>query len=317
MEDIESEQEENQKLFRLAEIKTIIPFISLFAGAVYFIGFVIVNSFLSNYEHFDDNLLNTKYLISGLLFCLFICPLIGIIHSTFEYKTDESTVLMKSLFNVIHNILLYAIVVSLIMLDRSSLVIKQSLIIHCIFFGYLALRMLYSQVKSCNKFKKPLFILLFAIAIGYHIYTLMWLDLSWSLFFLIVMSGMTFTMILVQVGGGLFQKGQLFMLVFTILATASFFGTSVYDKIPNKFGGNTPIDTDILIKESKRSYFNKIGVPVGENLCFRTEILYSTTEEYIFRLDSNIYIVNKDLFNGFKPLKREKEKESKEKILTK
>jgi hypothetical protein len=111
---------------------------------------------LSQYNLVVDEIINTSYLKTGLLFTILLVPILIILYLNFEEPTDNYLVAKKYFPTFLVNILTYLLMITMILIDYKKLTIAELVIFFIglpidLFTYFLATSFLFKDKKKINK----------------------------------------------------------------------------------------------------------------------------------------------------------------------
>ena len=105
----------------LLKLENSLKLIPAIAGIAYLCGFVVINSYLSKFDFFDESILSAKYLIAGMSYLLLILPLVLIIISNSDYATDNLSKNWIEVLDLLKIILWYSLFFDIITFNSREL----------------------------------------------------------------------------------------------------------------------------------------------------------------------------------------------------
>lgn len=294
---------DDPRVFDLNKFKKIPNNIPYLLGIAYFFGFIIVNSFLVKYNFTSINLLNTEYLIAGIIFSL----IFGSIVLSIYFSNRKQGKLTDSAYDfflpALMRVLVICFATSFITINYNDISDRFTIVINLIVLIYFLLLMLLNTEFAKNKINYNLNIgLRFAYLIFVNIYIFYHCDSCRSLMILCFIVGIGVLIVFSEIFDKTFHKVQAIGLIFIAIVFSSYFGTSVYEDIPRKYGGRRAYKTQLLVESKKLTELKNI-ISVENNLHVDVQILYETEHEYLIKKDSSILVLNKSFFCGSKTLK--------------
>lgn len=291
------------RIFDIKKINRIPNNIPYLLGIAYFFGFIIVNSYLANFNFYSISLLNTEYLIAGLIFSL----IFGAIFFSIYYSNKKPEEITKNAYDFILPALLRVFiityVVSLFTIDydnTGNTIIRIINIIGLFFIFFISILNSQFSVRKINvAFRWGL---IFTYIILSNIFVFFFCESCRVLMIISFVAGIGIIIILSEIIDNKYHKVQMIGLIFIAITFASIFGTSVYEKIPKKYGGGKSYKTDLIIDSKKHNELRKI-LHINNDLYLNAEILFETEKAFLIKKDSSIYILNKSFFGGTKTLK--------------
>lgn len=291
------------RIFSISKLNRIPNNLPYLLGIAYFFGFIIVNSYLSNFNFHSIGLLNTEYLTAGLIFSLIFGALFFSIYYSNknpEYLTDNAydffLPALLRVFSITYSMSLFTIDYVVIGSTISSLIILITI------FFLILITILNSEytVKKMNvAFRGGLMFIYIFLS---NTFVFIFCESCRVLMFIILSAGIGIIIVLSDIIDKKYHKVQIIGLIFIAISFASIFGTFVYDKIPNKYGGGKSYRTDLIIDSGKYIELQKI-LHITNDSYLNVEILFKTEKEFLVRKDSLVYTLNRSFFCGSKSFK--------------
>jgi hypothetical protein len=274
-----------------------VPAITIIA---YVFGFVIVNSYLSNYNIFDDNLFSINYIKAGLLFSLILLPLFIIIFKNYSNPTDNFNISKWELAGLSVNIFSYVCWISVFFVLFGKPSPHISSIIVSVFSGEMLVFLLTTGVpgKSFSQGKKIIYNLIFPVIL---IIILSIYYAHFRYFYAIfIFTAIQFTLFLGQYGDKKITIKDLAISLVLLIFASAFFGKYVYGNLTRTFGGNAPFSAILVLNNNENQLIvNKMLHPSSTQKQINVDILYSTPDKYILKYDSTVAAIDKSLIAGF------------------
>lgn len=291
------------RIFEINKINKIPNNIPYLLGIAYFFGFLIVNSYLSDFNFYSINLLNTEYLIAGIIFSL----IFGTLFFSIYYSNKKPDQITDNEYDfalpALLRIFIITFVISLFTIDYKN---TESIIVKIINFSGI-LYVLYISLLNSKYIVRKLnnairWGLIFLYIIAANIFVFYNSESSRALMTISFISGIGILIILSYIIEKKFHKVQIIGLIFISITLATLFGTFVYEKIPKKYGGGKPYKTELIINKEKLPELKEL-MPLKNDLYLGVEVLFETEQEFLIKKDSTIFILNKSFFSGTKNLK--------------
>lgn len=281
------------------KLKAFVSLIPLFALLVYGLGFVIISGYLSQYDFILDDLVNSTYIKAGLVFSILAVPILLVLYLNFEEPTDNLLVAKKYYPTLLVNILTYLLAVTLFIVDYKNITnLDRNLLVLgvCIdtLLWLLATSLLFKDKKQSIKILIQLLIpvillIYFGIRYNYLGY----------LYFIVFIICIGFVLAIGQVADKKLTWGHYLAQIIWIVFTAYLFGKNVYGNLPSYLGGGASFSTTIIVKEVNNNFIKRIGFDQKEDILYKVEILYISSDKYLIRSNNKIYFLSKNLFEGF------------------
>lgn len=290
-------------LFKLGDALKIVPSIG---GIAYLCGFVIINSYLSKYDFFDESILSSKYLIAGMGFLLLLLPLVVIIISNSENPTDDLSKSWQESLDLLRIVLWYSFFFDVITIKIHSLSSTEIFII-LVSFSILSLTNFYltsQAARNVNHIKRILIML--ALLVLYHIASTIFLPVIGFMKMIIIVTGVGTIVIIGQIGDGEYNFGKIGMLVIQFLLLATLFGNGVYDKFPARFGGGEVKEFICYADSDKTDLFKRLEINLDKKKSFKCEIIYITDNSYLIKFEDRVLTIDKSLLESIEPVKQKK-----------
>jgi hypothetical protein len=254
---------------------------------------------LSQYNLVVDEIINTSYLKTGLLFTILLVPILIILYLNFEEPTDNYLVAKKYFPTFLVNILTYLLMITMILIDYKKLTIAELVIFFIglpidLFTYFLATSFLFKDKKKSTKIIIQLIIpVIFLSYLGFKFPHLGFL------YFIILLICQTFVLAIGVVADKKYSWGHYISQIISLVFISYLFGRFVYGSLPNYLGGGIPFSTTIIAKLEKNDFLKRIGFETKQELLYKVEILHISSDKYLIRSNKKIFFLNKDLFEGF------------------
>lgn len=285
---------------KLKDIVNIFPLLTLI---MYCFGFVIIGGYLSQFGLTNDDLFNTAFVKTGLLFSLLIAPIILVLYLNFEKPTDNLLEAKKYYPTLIVNTFSYLLFVSIFLIDYHKLAVWEKYVFLWglsidLFLYLLATSLLFKDKKMKTKILIQLIIpIIFLTYLGFRFLFL-------GVFYLIVLIiSESFVLALGVISDKKSSWWHYTVMIIWILAISFQFGRFVYGNLPNHLGGGAPTRITILAKPDKVNFLKLIGFAQSDSVSYSIDLLYISSDKYLMQMNSKTYFLSKELFNGFVPEK--------------
>lgn len=291
-------------LSKLGYALKIVPAIG---GIAYLCGFVIINTYLSKYDFFDENILSSKYLIAGMGFLLLLLPLVVIIISNSENPTDDLSKNWLESLDLLRIVLWYSFFFDVITINNHTLTPSKSIII-LVCYSILFLTSFYltsyasRSIKTVNKI-----LIMLALLVAYHIISTIFLPVIGYMKMIIIVTGIGTIVIIGQIGDGEYSFGKIGLLVIQFLLLASLFGNSVYEKFPARFGGGEVKEFICYADSNKAELFNRLEINLDYKKSFKCKIIYHTDNSYLIKVKDRVLTIDKNLLQSIEPMRHKKD----------
>ena len=289
---------DDPRILDLKKIKGIPNFIPIFVGVSYFLGFIVVNSFLAKYNFFSINLLNTDYLVAGTLFSLIFGILIFSIFVSNKNPDTLTDDVYDFLIPALFRVFIISACISFFTIPQDIELEHEIRIANliCIFFiPFVALFNTPYIVKRLNRNVRWILIFIYILSTNFYIFLIF--QSCRAFMILTIFCGIGVLLLLSEILDKKYYKVQAVSIILSLVVIASLFGSLVYENIPKKYGGGKPYKTTLLINESKSKYLIET-LDFDTTLFFNTEILFETKTEFLVKEDSLVLVLDKTFFHG-------------------
>ena len=271
-------------------------------GMAYFIGFIVVNSYLSEFDFIHDSLLSINYLSAGFSFMVFTIPLIVIIYSSYKNPTDNASKSKHEFWSILSIIFYYALLLDIFTFNKEVAVPWQERVIYFTLLLYTMIVFFLSSNAARNvSWIKSILWMLIPILI-YNIFSIFYLPVIKELKFLIVLTGLAVFLILGDMGDNDYSISRTGLLIFGIIISSALFGYSVYDKIPPKFGGTKRPYVQCFVNKEGLSVIKKLDVKFDSLSSFSCQIRYSSQHYFLVKHENQMFTLNRSDVKSFRKI---------------
>ncbi len=280
----------------LQRLSALAPLAVLF---VYAVGFVVVNSFLSKFNYFEEDILSVTYLKAGLLYSVILLPIFIVIYKNYPSPTDNFKLAWPQYVALAPNVVTYPLWISIFLFNYSKMDVREiAAVMLLICFDLLVFMYttsaLFKEKKQSTKVLINLVIpsiVLIYLATRYTYFAFLYgilLFLCSQFILLLGLHGDKKSSI---------KEFTLFLLV--VLFFSSFFGRYVYGELPRVFGGGLPIQTSIVLNEEGWRTVQAIGLAKSDSSQeYQATLLYSSGDQFVFKVDTVVFVLRKQLINS-------------------
>lgn len=270
------------------------------AGAlVYFIGYIVFNSFLSNYRIYEFKLISFEYLKAGLFFMVvIILPIFFIIRHEIRTPTDNLKENVEELKLLFFRLSIY-FVISFMLIFRKPEVTLTLLNLSGIYFILLFISTSFFAKKWPLGIRRGIVLIM---PFSLIIYILFSRDLDYISFcFMFITIPAVMLINYIDYGQKKLNPSSIIGLVVVIFYGASMFGLTCYKRLSPYFGGpenrkivllfNSNVQRELLVSTLKDS--------IKGNQTSVLTVVYENEQALYFLLrDSSVLNLNKNLFIG-------------------
>lgn len=270
------------------KIKKYLGYLPYLVPIVYFLGFILINGYLSNFGYSDYSILSISYLKTGIL----ISVLFSILFLNCWFSFDEETMSdnyeksWKSLLTILHNLLAITLLIDIYLIGVGSFGKIWAIIVFSFFFTLYLLFRLWAD----NKLPKNNFGFLILVVPGIVLLIIVNLIFAFNntlAYYLLIFNVVVTVFMTLSLGlyGDKNYKSRIigdfiFLIIFCFV-----FGNKIYGHLPNKIGGGQPykivIDNNCLLNDS----ISKLDT---------LNVIYENEDKFIFRRDSSVFVVSRD-----------------------
>jgi hypothetical protein len=280
------------------KLKDFVSLIPLFALMVYGLGFVIISGYLSQYNLVIDDLVNSTYIKAGIAFSILTVPIFLVLYLNFDEPTDNLLIAKKYYPTFLVNILTYLLVITFFIVDSKKLTnIERLLFILGLSIDVFTYLLATSILK--NKKQHIKIVIQLIIPIIFLIYFGLRFNYLGYLYFIVLVMCMEFVLAMGVVADKKSTWGHYLAQIMWLVFISYLFGNFVYGNLPSYLGGGSSFSTTIIAKEENNEFFKKIGLSQKEDMLYKVEILYSSSDKYLIRSNDRIFFLSKNLFEGF------------------
>lgn len=277
------------------KIKDYLMIVPYTVPIIYFLGYILISGYLSNFNYTDYDLLNLTYLKAGILFTILLAIIFisTRIAYTKETMTDNFKIAWISILLAFHNILLISYFIIMFLIDYSqiqpltlTIIVLLSLIFSLYYF--------FTDNKKVKSIKGFLFIVVPSILILLSINMVVAYNSKLAMYLLIFNTAIT---IFLSISIGLYGDRNYTRKIITgflIIVIACFiFGYKIYGMLPYKLGGGKPYK--ILIDNECLN--NQIDRPFDT-----LKVYYENDRDFILEKNEQIFVLNKNEIKCFQLL---------------
>lgn len=280
----------------LDDYSKLIPAFTILA---YILGFVIVSGHLSQFNFVNEELFNTAFVKSGLLFLVLVIPIQIILYLNFEEPTDNLLIAKKYYPTLTVNVLTYLLVITLFLIDYKKLNNWESTILIPVCLLDIVTYLLATSLLFKNKKHSTKIIIQLIIPVIFLIYFGFRFPFFGSLYLIILITSLFFVLALGVIADKKYSWGHYSVYIIWFILIAFLFGRNVYGNLPNYLGGGLPYKTTIIAKPESSMFLNQIGFGNADNFKYRIELIYISSNKYLLRKNNTTFYLSKELFNGF------------------
>jgi len=275
------------------KIKDYLGFVPYAVPVVYFLGFILISGYLSNFNYSDYNILNLTYLKAGILFTTLIVIIFATTRFSFnkETMTDDLTKSWKAILLVFHNILLVTYIILTYLIDFEVFHSKLLRTIFFVFIGLLLIFYFWTGNKTVKSNKGFLLLIIPGIIILSLINLLYAFNVKLA-FYLLAFNLATSMFITISLG--LFGDDNYYSKIvtdFIFLIVACFiFGSSIYGIIPFKIGGGESYK--IIVNNN---CLNKLSDTNPDTL----DVIYENDRHFVIVKNDKTFVIDKNEIKCF------------------
>lgn len=274
-------------------------------GIAYFLGFVIINAFLSKYNFSDNNLISVKYLISGFCFLLFVSPSVFLVYFNYAHPTDNLKENWQEWLDIIRILLYYALFIDLLTIDFHG--ITELWRMYFPLFAFFLIYMFDFYLTSyAARNIKPLrkCLIMLVLLIIYHFCAIIFLPIIIFIKTIIIATGIITLIIMGLTGDKNLNLSYFSTLTITLAIGAAFFGLYAYDKIPKHLGGGKSTQVICYINNEKEKSFKGLNFHIENQTFFKCKILYYSDDKYYIENDEGYFVIKSELIEAIQTLKK-------------
>jgi hypothetical protein len=229
----------------MEKLKKYLILLPIVAPIIYFLGYVVINSYLSQYSFYDFDIFSPNYLRAGILFSIFITIIFYSVYIAFNKATMTDNYLKSwpSLLTALSNLLFITFLFNLYLVGLEHIINESNyyywIFIICVLL-YFLFRIWSDNKSPINQLGQllliiPSIILLIPVLLIFAVSS----TVSCYIFLLVFIPGI-FILISMGLYGDNNYKGRILSDIIILLGICFFFGMNIYPNINSKFGGGKP-----------------------------------------------------------------------------